>query len=338
MWPVHGAYTDAFVRGDHEYVMPVEPGVDLPGPSAWGWSRAREVAAESLRDEHFDVVVLQNPEEAAKVQLLTGMVPGRDVPAVYLEHNTPGPGSCVHPLSGQDEVPIVHVTHFNRLFWDTGLALTHVVEHGVPDPGALYTGELERIGVVVNEPVRRWRATGTDLLPAFAREAPVDVFGMGGERLHAAFPGEHGVVSAGDLPPSRLHPELARRRVYLHPFRWTSLGLSLLEAMHLAMPVVALATTEVVRAVPPGAGVISTDVDDLGRAVRAFLADPEMAREVGLEARRHVLARYGLGAFLARWDAVLDEVIASHWTGRTPHIGATSVQALRTPSLASDGL
>lgn len=34
---------------------------------------------------------------------------------------------------------------------------------------------------------------------------------------------------------------MARRRVYLHTARWTSLGLSLLEAMHLGMPVVAVA-------------------------------------------------------------------------------------------------
>ena len=49
------------------------------------------------------------------------------------------------------------------------------------------------------------------------------------------------------------HARCARpmRRCYVHPFRWTSLGLSLIEAMHLGMPVVALATTEVPDAVPP---------------------------------------------------------------------------------------
>ena len=34
-----------------------------------------------------------------------------------------------------------------------------------------------------------------------------------------------------------MHAELARRRLYLHPIRWTSLGLSLIEAMQLGMPV-----------------------------------------------------------------------------------------------------
>nr|WP_051008171.1 glycosyltransferase [Microbacterium yannicii] len=324
IWPIHGGYTDAFVRGDHEYLMPVEGSDDPPGPSAWGWSKAREVPVDRLQDEHIDVVVVQSPEELAKVQRWTGRVPGRDLPAVYLEHNTPGPEAVgrVHPLADRVDVPIVHVTHFNRLFWDNGRADTYVVEHGVPDPGPLYTGELDRIGVVINEPVRRWRVTGTDLLPAFSQEAPVDVFGMGGEHLRDAFPGQEAVHAAGDLPPSRLHPELARRRLYLHPVRWTSLGLSLLEAMHLAMPVVALATTEVGRAVPPGAGVVSTDVDELRRGIRTLLDDPELARAMGQRARAEVLSRYGLPAFLSRWDDVLGEVVAASSSRRMPRLGA----------------
>jgi glycosyltransferase involved in cell wall biosynthesis len=96
--------------------------------------------------------------------------------------------------------------------------------------------------------------------------------------------------------------------VYLHPIRWTSLGLSLLEAMHVGMPVVALATTEVGEAVPPEAGVISTDVDRLVDALRSFVADPDEARDRGVAARRAVLARYGLQRFLADWNRVIAEV------------------------------
>jgi glycosyltransferase involved in cell wall biosynthesis len=101
---------------------------------------------------------------------------------------------------------------------------------------------------------------------------------------------------------------MARRRLYLHPVRWTSLGLSLLEAMHLGMPVVALATTEVVEAVPPEAGVISTQVEVLADAARRLVADPEQARLMGKAARAAATARYGLDRFLADWDALLEEV------------------------------
>jgi glycosyltransferase involved in cell wall biosynthesis len=102
---------------------------------------------------------------------------------------------------------------------------------------------------------------------------------------------------------------MARRRVYLHPIRWTSLGLSLLEAMHLGMPVVALGTTEAWEAVPQGAGVVSTRLDVLQAALRCLLADPDRAREMGARAREAVLARYGLERFLADWDALLASVV-----------------------------
>jgi glycosyltransferase involved in cell wall biosynthesis len=113
-----------------------------------------------------------------------------------------------------------------------------------------------------------------------------------------------------DLPQARLHEELPRRRVYIHPFRWTSLGLSLIEAMFLAMPVVALATTEAPRAVPPAAGAISTDLGELHAAMRRFAGDPAAAREAGLAAREAALARYGLKRFLRDWDQILQEVSA----------------------------
>jgi glycosyltransferase involved in cell wall biosynthesis len=78
--------------------------------------------------------------------------------------------------------------------------------------------------------------------------------------------------------------------------------------MHAGMPVVALATTEAPRAVPPEAGVISADPEELFAATRRFLADAEDARITGKAARAHALERYGLGRFLADWDELLAEV------------------------------
>jgi glycosyltransferase involved in cell wall biosynthesis len=111
-----------------------------------------------------------------------------------------------------------------------------------------------------------------------------------------------------DLPQAHMHGELARRGVYLHPYRWTSLGLALIEAMQLGMPVVAVAATEATEAVPPGAGVISTRKEHLREAVRALLADPAGAAELGKRAREAALARYGLARFLGDWDRLLARV------------------------------
>lgn len=312
LWHVHGSWTTAFVQGGHTYLLPVTPdrGPDGRGRAAtWDWpSSAVEVTPAEAAESHVDVVICQRPEELDHLaeEWLGGRRPGRDVPAIYLEHNAPQGrvNEMRHPAADRPDLTVVHVTGFNALFWDTGATPTTVVEHGIDDPGYRYTGELPRAAVAVNEPMRRHRVTGTDLLPRFADAAPLDLYGMG--------VAGHGLPATAheDLPQDRLHAEMARRRVYLHPVRWTSLGLSLLEAMHLGMPVVALATTEVVEAVPPDAGAVSTDVEELAAALRRFVADPDEARAAGQRARRAATARYSLDRFLTDWDQVLKEVIA----------------------------
>ncbi|SEB35557.1 Glycosyl transferases group 1 [Paramicrobacterium humi] len=316
-WHAHGGWADAFVRGEHRYLLPTTPdhGPFGLGRAGRDWpDTAIEVSPDELADADVDVVVLQRLEELEFAEQWLGRRLGRDVAAVFVEHNTPKgdvPHS-VHPLADRSDITIVHVTHFNALMWDTGRAPSLVIEHGVPDPGPLYTGELERFGAVINEPVRRARVSGTDLLPDFARVSPVDVFGMGGDDLTELLPAHADRITwAGDLPTKTLHAELARRRAYLHTTRWTSLGLSLLEAMHLGMPVITLGTTEAFRAVPPEAGAVSADVVELARAARLLVDDPDEARRRGAVARAFALEHYGLPAFLDRWSDVLDDVVGS---------------------------
>ena len=311
MWHVHGSWATSFVQGPHDYVLPVTPARDADGlgrARTWNWPvSVVERTPAQLREESIDVVLLQRVEEIELAERWLGRRPGRDVPAIFLEHNAPEPHPVLsrHPLAEQRAVPIVHVTHFNRLFWDCGRAPTSVIEHGIVDPGERYTGEIERASVVINDPVSRGRMVGTDLLPAFAQAVPLDVFGMRVDGLRGP-----GVVTYEDLPQARMHEALARRRMYVHPVRWTSLGLSLLEAMHLGMPVVALDSTEVRRAVPPQAGVVSAEVEELLAAARLYAAEPEAARLAGKAARAAVLERYGLQRFLRDWDRTLGEVSA----------------------------
>jgi glycosyltransferase involved in cell wall biosynthesis len=312
LWHVHGSWTTAFVQGRHEYLIPVTPdrGADGLGRArTYNWpASAVEVTREEAAAAEVDVVILQRPHEleGLAAEWLGGRRPGRDLPAVYLEHNAPQGriNELRHPAADRDDLVVVHVTHFNDLFWDCGGTPTRVIEHGIVDPGDRYTGELAAAAVVINEPARRGRVTGTDLLGRLGAAVPVDLFGMQSERLAGA----PGVRSVADLTQDELHDEMARRRLYLHPVRWTSLGLSLLEAMHLGMPVVALATTEVVEAVPPEAGVLSTRVAVLAEAARRLVADPEQARLMGKAARVAATGRYGLDRFLADWDALLEEV------------------------------
>ena len=316
IWHVHGSWTTAFVQGPHEYLLPVTPdrGEDGRGRArTWDWpASVREVTPDQLDEEEVDVVVLQRPHELALTARWLGRRPGIDVPAVYVEHNTPvGDVPCArHVLADQRAIPIVHVTAYNELIWDSGSARTEIIDHGVVDPGPLYTGEVSRAAVVVNEPMRRGRFVGTDLVQWLARRQPVDVFGMAVADLATAprqGEDEPGIRVYDDLPQARLHEEMARRRVYLHTTRWTSLGLSLVEAMTLGMPVVAVGSTAAPFAVPPEAGVVTCRRDVLADAVRLYLHDPEAATVAGKAARAHALEHFGLERFLRHWDHLLHD-------------------------------
>ena len=306
LWHVHGSWTTAFVHGDHEYFVPLVPdrGPDGRGRAqTWEWPQSvREVSYDDIASLDLDCVIVQSARELEELapRALGKRRLGADIPAIFLEHNAPQGAieEMRHPAADRLDLTLVHVTNFNEVFWDSGTTPTRVIEHGIVDPGYRYSGELARCAVVINEAGRRGRVTGTDLLAHFEKSGPIDLFGMGA----AAMGGYENLTQA------LLHDEIPRRRLYLHPVRWTSLGLSLIEAMHLGMPVVALATTEVPIAVPPEAGVISTRLDVLDEAIRELLGDGGRARAMGLVAREHARTHYGLERFLTDWDALLEEV------------------------------
>jgi hypothetical protein len=308
-WHVHGSWTQSLVAGRHRYLIPVNAAKDADGRGLLGreWPHAREVDAGRLRGEDIDLVILQRPEEIELTERWTGRRPGLDVSAVFVEHNTPRPFAVdsVHPLADRSDIPLVHVTDFNRLMWDNGKAPTLVINHGIADPGPRYSGEIAAAATMINEPLRRWRTVGADLLAPLGSRVPIDVWGIGTPAL--AHRNWAGVRAHGDVPGPQLWRDVARRRVFLHTARWTSLGLSLLEAMFLGMPVVAVASTTAPLVVPPEAGVVSADVETLASALERFVSDPSAAGAAGKAARDFAMAHFSLDRFLRDWDRLIDD-------------------------------
>jgi glycosyltransferase involved in cell wall biosynthesis len=189
---------------------------------------------------------------------------------------------------------LVHVTCFNDLMWDCGRTPTCVIEHGVLlPPGVRYTGERERGLVVVNNLRRRGRRLGADIFERVRQSVPLDLVGMGWEEA-----GGIGEVRHHELPAFA-----APYRFFFNPIRYTSLGLSVCEAMMLGTPIVGLATTEMVTTVENGvSGYLDTDVERLIECMHRLLADPEEARVLGEGARRHAQQRFGIERFLRDWD------------------------------------
>jgi glycosyltransferase involved in cell wall biosynthesis len=303
-WHTHGSYLYYLTQAPHDFYVLSKPGRPAgysgrSGHLRWG-TNVHDLPADQARRERFDCILFQDDPQYLEDQHRLLSPAQKRLPKIYLEHDTPRahPVEARHPVDDPD-VLLVHVTHFNRLMWDNGRTPTRVIDHGVIDPGYRYTGELERGLVVVNNIATRGRRLGLDVFQSAKASVPLDLIGMNSETE-----GGLGEVLHADLPAFS-----ARYRFFFNPIRWTSMGLGVIEAMMTGLPVVALATTEMVTVIRNGAnGYASTDQGLLVEKMRALINDKETATALGREARRSALERFGIERFVRDWNAAFAEV------------------------------
>lgn len=300
IWHIHGSYLSYIVHASANFYLPVKPG----RPEGYGgkgrtfrWpDNVWEVPAEEVRHLPLDLVIHQTTKNYFEDQYEILSEEQRRLPRIFLEHNTPRehPTDALHPMADEPDVLLVHVTHFNRMMWDSGRCPTVVIEHGaVVESAVQYSGELDRGVVVVNGLKRRNRIAGYDVWEQMRRRVPLDLVGMGSEELGGM----------GDIPHFDLLRVEARYRFFFNPIRYTSLPLALVEAMAIGMPIVALATTEVPTVVEDGAsGYVSNDLDRLAEGMRRLLADRQEAERMGRRSREIARERFSIERFARDWE------------------------------------
>ena len=306
-WHVHGSYLYYLAHCDADIYVPVRPG----RPEGYGgrpeggfpWpDQLHEIEAEDVRSTQSDAVLYQSRRNWLRDRYELLSPEQQRLPAICLEHDPPreDPVSTRHFVD-DPRVLLVHVTPFNNLMWDPGATPTKVIDHGVVDPGYLYTGEIPRGVAVVNNIAGRGRRLGADILERVRAEIPIDLVGMGSEA----------VGGLGEIPHAELPAFLGRYRFFFNPIRYTSMGLAVCEAMMLGMPIVGLATTEMVTAITNGeAGYLDTDVDALLPRMRGLLDERDDAARLGRGARAAALARFNIERFCRDWEDTFREVTA----------------------------
>ncbi len=304
-WHVHGNYLYYLTQVPHDFYLVTDAARSShhggrSGTLPWG-ENVHEAPVERIAGMSFDVLLFQSRDAWQREQheLLTPAQ--RALPRIYLEHDPPQehPTDTRHWVDDR-ELLLVHVTPFNALMWDSGATPVRVIEHGVlPLADDCYRGEIARGLVVVNNIDRRGRRLGADIFEQVRREVPLTLIGMGAERA-----GGSGEVAHHALPGV-----MASHRFFFNPIRYTSLGLAIIEAMMVGMPIVGLATTELVTVIRNGEnGCIDTRIDRLVDAMQQLIRYPQEARRLGDAARRTALDRFNIGRFVADWLDALRSV------------------------------
>jgi glycosyltransferase involved in cell wall biosynthesis len=308
-WHVHGNYLYYLTQVPHDFYLVTDAArgphhAGRSGTLPWG-GNVFEVMTDAVRDAEFDVVLYQSRDawDRERHQLLS---PAQQrLPAVYLEHDPPQehPTNTRHWVDDPDML-LVHVTPFNALMWDSGCTPVRVVEHGVRllDAGARYTGEVLQGVSVVNNLDRRGRRLGLDVYEQVVQRVPLALVGMGAERLRHL--GGQGEVANHELPSF-----MAKHRFFFNPIRYTSLGLAIVEAMMVGLPIVGLATTELASVIRNGeSGYVDTRIEPLVESMQRLLRDPGEAQHLGRGARALAQERFNIDRFVADWLTVFRTV------------------------------
>jgi hypothetical protein len=303
-WHTHGSYLYYLTQAPHEFYVVSKPGRPPGyggrcGHMPWG-PNVHDLPASEVKRQALDCIVFQDDPQYLDDQYELFSPAQLRLPKIYIEHDPPRehPVDARHIVDDPD-VLLVHVTHFNRLMWNNGRTPTRVIEHGVVDPGYRYSGELQKGLVVVNDLARRGRRLGFDVYETAKKQIPLDLVGMGAEEA-----GGLGEVLHAELPAFA-----ARYRFFFNPIRYTSMGLAVIEAMMAGLPIVALATTEMVTVIRNGVnGCIDTDPERLFRFMNELISDREKAERLGKTARNDALARFNMARFVRDWDDALAEV------------------------------
>lgn len=302
-WHIHGSYLFYLSQGDYDIYIPYNneksTGYVGRGETFPFGNNVIEVNAADVRNLDFDVILFQTDENYLIDQYEVLSESQRALPKIYLEHDPPWdhPTNARHPVKEED-VLVVHVTHFNALMWDCSGLKTKIIEHGVLETPFAYRGNLNKGIVVINNLPTRGRLLGLDIFEEVRKQVPIDLVGMGAEN--------YGV---GEV----LHPELpeflSQYRFFFNPIRYTSLGLAVCEAMMLGLPIVGLATTEMAVQIKNGySGFVSTDVSKLIDFMLMLLEEPEMARGLGRNAHDYAREKFDIKRFTNQWKSLFQEV------------------------------
>ncbi len=306
-WHIHGGYLYYLtVKSPHQFYLPSKPDRSGDYSGRWGhipWgNNVHDVPVEEVKKLDLDCIIFQRPSHYQTDQYEILTPEQRALPTIYIEHDTPwnDPTEQLHWVDDPN-VLLVHVTPFNQLMWNSGRTRSTVIEHGVLiPPGIRYKGTIARGLAVINHLARRGRRLGADIYGRVREQVPLDLVGMAADES----PG-----GLREILHARLPAFEADYRFFFNPIRYTSLGLAVIEAMMVGLPIVGLATTEMATVIENGvSGFVDTNVDRLIDRMKDLIKNPNEARRLGEGARRRARERFNIDRFTNDWNLALAQV------------------------------
>lgn len=294
-WPVQPSYLFKLAQAGFEIYIPDGQNESFRKQFS-EQKNVIETKVADIKDLALDAILFQDEHNYQTAQYEVLSPQQRELPKVYLEHRPPKqhPTNAKHWVE-DTEVQLVHVNHYNALMWDNNEVPVTVIENGVPESQASFTGEKVCGVVVLEENLADERVSGMDIFMQVKEVVPLEVVQIG----------KQGVTD------QNLAEKISPYRFLFCPNRYASPGFAVQQTMIIGMPVVGLATTDLPTIIDNGvSGFTDSNLDYLINKMQELLANPQLAAQIGSEARKIASKRFGLNRFLFDWKQVFKNAVA----------------------------
>lgn len=294
-WPVRQQYLFQLAQGDFDIYIPSGQNESFRKQFS-AQKNVIEIDFNAIKEVQFDCILFQDEHSYTTAQFEVLSAQQLQLPKIYLEHHPPKqhPTNAKHLVEDR-EVQLIHINHYNALMWDNNQVPVAVIENGVATETASFTGEKASGVVVLEEYPADDRVTGHDIFMQVKEALPLNVIQIG----------------KNNIMYQNLPEKISEYRFLFCADRYQSLQFAVYQALMIGMPVVGLATTDLPIVINNEvSGFADSDLNYLIDKMQQLLADPKLAAQIGSEARKSALLRFGLNRFLADWKQVLQNAVA----------------------------
>lgn len=295
-WPAQQQYLFQLAQGDFEIYIPAGQNESFRQQFS-SQKNVIEIDGDELKDLQLDCILFQDEYSYKTAQFEVLSDQQRELPKIYLEHHPPKqhPTNTKHFVEEQ-QIQLVQVNHYNALMWDNNQSPVTVIEHGVATDTIAFSGEQAKGVIVLEEQPDDDRVIGTDIFTLVKEALPLDVIQIGKEN-----------ITHQNLPE-----KISPYRFLFCPDRYASPAFAVFQAMMQGMPVIGLATTNLPTILTNEvSGFTDSDVNYLIGKMKTLLDDPQLAVQMGAEARKSALQRFSLNRFLSDWNQVLKNAVSA---------------------------
>lgn len=273
-----------------------------PIPSNCIFLSGKEPRDQLKQDIQFDIILCQN--RMIQFQLLWKIARQLSCPTIIAENNLTIPEMNPHEseaLANQQYNVNVFHSEFLTNSWgfESSDDDTFVVPYGIDtDIFNGWVGEDGKILTIVNNYAQKNSITGFNTWSEITNGLPVN---------------PRGDTKDFSKPTKDIRELISlyqNASVFLNTSSWLSCPKVLLEAMAIGCPIVTTATTTIPEIIIDGVnGYISHDNLELRKQLIFLLENPDKSRELGENARKTIIEKFGIKDFISFWNEAFEHTV-----------------------------